>query len=812
MPQGRPCMSPPQIRIDMVQRLELFFKALRSWLSRSEWGIRFLRLAQSTGTETDPGLLLIQIDGLSRHQLETALHRNEMPFLNHLAQKEGYHLHTLYSGQPASTPAFQGEFFYGIKGAVPAFSFRVRETGKAVRMFDPEAAKSTQKSLEKNGSGLLAGGSSYADIFTGGAAESHFCPSEFGWGHLIKGVNPLALTTLILSHGISLARTLVLFVLECFLAVRDCAHGFFKRRDLWAEIKFIPLRVTISILLRDLAVIGAKMDVTRGLPIVHLNLLGYDEQAHRRGPSSDFAHWTLKGIDRAIKGLFHTAHRSSRRDYDVWVYSDHGQEGTIPYQMENGRTLQEAVAKIFSQDELTLYPSETRYGVQHERSKWLGGSIPNRIPPERDKNSHSAYPVVTAMGSLGHLYLEQHPEPEVLDAIARELILTAQVPLVLAPAEPRTAYAWTAEGKFQLPGDAAKILGPNHPFLEETAKDLVALCHHTDAGHFILSGWRMGRLPVSFPMENGSHTGPGPEETRAFALLPITAPIKYREDREYLRPLDLREGVLHALGRHPSPQKPHFRPTRKDTQRIRIMTYNVHSCMGMDGKLSPERAARVIAHYDPDIVALQELDVNRSRTGATDQAHLIAKKLEMEFHFFPALQLAEEQYGDAILSRHPMRLVHAGPLPGLPGKPHLEPRGALWVAITLGDTEIQLFNTHLGLRSREKRIQVEALMGTEWLAHPDCRAPVIVCGDFNALPRSRVCRKMRRRFLDAQLTLRDHRPQRTFFGRYPLGRIDHVFVSPDITVCGVEVPRTALTRMVSDHLPLIVEINIPERA
>ncbi|NIQ00827.1 MAG: EEP domain-containing protein, partial [Nitrospinaceae bacterium] len=114
------------------------------------------------------------------------------------------------------------------------------------------------------------------------------------------------------------------------------------------------------------------------------------------------------------------------------------------------------------------------------------------------------------------------------------------------------------------------------------------------------------------------------------------------------------------------------------------MSYNVHSCLGMDGKLSPSRIARIIAHYDPDIVCLQELDVGRLRTGSVDQAHFIARELEMEFHFFPALEVEEELYGDAILSRYPMHLVRAGRLPSSSGITPMEPRGALWTSITIG--------------------------------------------------------------------------------------------------------------------------------
>jgi endonuclease/exonuclease/phosphatase family metal-dependent hydrolase len=248
------------------------------------------------------------------------------------------------------------------------------------------------------------------------------------------------------------------------------------------------------------------------------------------------------------------------------------------------------------------------------------------------------------------------------------------------------------------------------------------------------------------------------------------------------------------------------------TDTLRVMTYNVHSCIGMDGKLAPERIARVIARYAPDVVALQELDVGRARTEGMDQAHLIARCLEMDFHFHPAMYIEEESYGDAILSHLPMRLVKAGALPGLSGKPRLEPRGALWVAVELDGVEHHVLNTHLGLLPRERRVQAEALLGPGWLGHPDCRGPVVLCGDFNALPSSAVCRRLRTRLHDAQIELEGHRPRRTFSGRFPTARIDHVFVDPAIEVLDIEVPDTELARVASDHLPLIAELRLPASA
>jgi endonuclease/exonuclease/phosphatase family metal-dependent hydrolase len=236
------------------------------------------------------------------------------------------------------------------------------------------------------------------------------------------------------------------------------------------------------------------------------------------------------------------------------------------------------------------------------------------------------------------------------------------------------------------------------------------------------------------------------------------------------------------------------------------MTYNVHRCVGADGRADPRRIAEVIAAYQPDMVALQELDVGRHRTGGIDQAHAIAHPLGMSVHFHPALQVEEELYGDAILTALPMRLVKAGPLPGSVG---FEPRAALWAAVEANGTEIQIINTHLGLPAYERMAQAKTLLGQNWLGHPDCRDPVILLGDFNVRRQSVVYRMFTAKLRDAQLVLHK-RARRTFPARMPMLRIDHIFCSRSVDVLGVEVPRSRLVRTASDHLPLVMDFRIIE--
>jgi endonuclease/exonuclease/phosphatase family metal-dependent hydrolase len=631
-----------------------------------------------------------------------------------------------------------------------------------------------------------------------------------GWGNLVANATLPRTLVVLLWNLMSLVRTVSLFVVELSVAGVDCLRGVFAGKSWWHELKFVPSRVAICTLLRELVAIGAEVDATRGLPIIHLNLLGYDEQAHRRGPESAFAHWSLGQIDRSIRRICDAAFCSLRRDYQVWIYSDHGQEATVPYTRRHGKTLHQAVSEIVGSPRPEREPAGSgSRGVELLRTEWLGGGLLQRLLPKlglEELMFEAGQPIVADKGPLGHVYCPQDLEPGTRERIAERLVREAGVPLVFALDEDRNLCAWNADGRFQLPADAVKVFGESHPFAEEVARDLAEVCRHPDAGDLLACGWQRGGQSVSFVTENGAHAGPGPQETCGFALLPADVWVP-ETDRGHLRPLDLRRAALRLLQRAPVDRQ--RRRPQVDAKSLRVMTYNVHSCIGLDGRLSAERIARVIAQSKPDIVALQELDVGRARTQHIDQARTIARNLEMELQFHPAMYLEEGQYGNAVLSRFPMRLVRADRLPALNPSVRTEPRGALWVAVDVAGVEVHVINTHLGLGRRTKLEQARALLGSQWVAHPERRGPVILCGDFNARPSSAVYREIHGALRDAQLELDGHRPQYTWSSICPLTRIDHVFVGDSLSVVAARVPKTRLARIASDHRPLVVDVQTP---
>jgi endonuclease/exonuclease/phosphatase family metal-dependent hydrolase len=240
----------------------------------------------------------------------------------------------------------------------------------------------------------------------------------------------------------------------------------------------------------------------------------------------------------------------------------------------------------------------------------------------------------------------------------------------------------------------------------------------------------------------------------------------------------------------------------------RIVTYNVHRCVGVDRRLDVGRVAEVIAAQSPDIVALQELDVGRPRSGGIDQAHRLAQRLGMAFHFNAAFKVEEELYGDAILTALPERLVKAGPIPGYRLFPNLEPRGALWVAVEVEGVTLQVINTHLGLVPGEQQLQAKALVGDRWLGECGRSDPVLLVGDFNATSRTRAYQTFAGPLTEARRMTRQARAVPTFPSKLPILAIDHVFVTAGIVVDMVKTPLDPLSRTASDHLPLVVDFHL----
>jgi len=237
---------------------------------------------------------------------------------------------------------------------------------------------------------------------------------------------------------------------------------------------------------------------------------------------------------------------------------------------------------------------------------------------------------------------------------------------------------------------------------------------------------------------------------------------------------------------------------------LRVATYNVHGCVGMDRQRSEKRIAEVIASTSAEVVALQELDLGRKRSAGVDQAQLIAEELGWQRLFLPAMQNGDEQYGNAILSRSPLTLLQALELPGGGSWYCREKRVAIWATAETSVGRMHVINTHFGLGRAECLLQARFL-GIS-LATIAANEPLLLLGDFNSLPGSRALTVLRSHLRSVRALLPAAGPCRTFPTRFPTIAVDHIFVNAGLEPTKLSVHRGAMARVASDHYPLVAEV------
>ncbi|MFD0697572.1 endonuclease/exonuclease/phosphatase family protein [Paenibacillus sp. GCM10027628] len=153
-----------------------------------------------------------------------------------------------------------------------------------------------------------------------------------------------------------------------------------------------------------------------------------------------------------------------------------------------------------------------------------------------------------------------------------------------------------------------------------------------------------------------------------------------------------------------------------------IMTFNIHHGEGLDGKVNLYRIAEFLKKQHADVIALQEVDRYRLRSGYVDQALELAQLLGMHVCFSASLSYSVGQYGNAILSRYPIVNSARTLLPG-----DKERRSVLTATLHVGSEDIHIADTHLGLSTEDRTVQMKQI--SEILA--PIQGPLIIAGDFN---------------------------------------------------------------------------------
>ena len=237
---------------------------------------------------------------------------------------------------------------------------------------------------------------------------------------------------------------------------------------------------------------------------------------------------------------------------------------------------------------------------------------------------------------------------------------------------------------------------------------------------------------------------------------------------------------------------------------LRIVTYNVHKCRGLDRRVRPERIVRVLGETGADVIALQEVLSVEGHRREADQARFIAEELGMDYRIGENRRLRGGAYGNVILSRLPILTAQNYDITWR-GR---EGRGCLRTDVLLGERALlHVFNIHLGTAFIERRHQARQLVSPEILNNAELRQGArLVMGDFNEWTRGLASRLLASHFESGDV--RHHlRRARTYPGVLPLLHLDHIYYDEALTLDQLTLHRSRTALVASDHLPLVADFH-----
>ncbi len=245
-------------------------------------------------------------------------------------------------------------------------------------------------------------------------------------------------------------------------------------------------------------------------------------------------------------------------------------------------------------------------------------------------------------------------------------------------------------------------------------------------------------------------------------------------------------------------------PLTAPLRRLRVVTWNVHRCRGLDRRTRPQRIAEVLGRLQPDVVALQEVLSLEGGAREQDQAGFLAHALGLQAHHGTNRTIGGARYGNLVLTRLPSR-------PGCNYDLSLEgfePRGLLRVDVeTGGGRVLHLFNAHLGVSFAERRGQARLLESCGLFEAGALPGPRVLVGDFNEWTPTVASRLLATRLRRARPSGR-LRWRRSYPGLLPLVEIDRVYYEGALELRAHFVVRSLRALIASDHVPVVADFEL----
>ncbi|MBU4214320.1 MAG: alkaline phosphatase family protein [Actinobacteria bacterium] len=493
----------------------------------------------------DPGLLVVQLDGVGRAVLDEAIEGGLAPTLLRWLTDGSHVLEPWWACVPSSTPASQAGMLHGAADQIPAFRWWDRDAGRLVVTNHPADAARVEVLLS-DGEGLLAhGGTAVSTMFSGDAARAYLVMSRTRPGPRMRpDLGPGGAYLRFFASPFLLSRALTLsageVVKELYQARRQRVNDVRPRIDRGGW--YVVLRAVTNVLLRDLSTSLVAEAMVRGDPTVFVDFVDYDEIAHHAGPTRPESLRAIEGLDGVLATLSRVA-LAAPRDYQVVVVSDHGQSLGPTFEQVEGRRLVDTVRALMAApagDGVQTESSEDWGPVNALLMPFARSGTQVAVGPERTGRApRPAVPdelpevVVGASGNLGMIWFPRLDHRPGLDEL-RDRWPGLVAGLAARPGVGAVVVD-SAEGLLAVGARGVHPLESGAPVEGEdplvamgprAAADLARVGRLPHTGDLVLISAVSGRGHVhAFEGQVGSHGGLGGPQNEAFVVHPTSWPL-----------------------------------------------------------------------------------------------------------------------------------------------------------------------------------------------------------------------------------------------------------------------------------------------
>jgi len=569
----------------LTSAISLKVRKLRDWYFRGKYQLiaRLLGRAGTPGDLSERGLLIIQLDALPYETFCAAVERGYMPFIRRQLIRRRLQARKWYCPIPSNTPSVQAAVMYGNNDDIPGFRWYEKQGRTYINFKNPLAAGLVEERLNSRFDGLLAGGSSYCNVFSGQASTSIATIGTFTTAGLGKRLRGLQIFALVLLNFITVIRTLAYTLWEFGTEIYDWINVLKHRVIQRGEYLFPLFRILMNVWVREIITVGAMADIARGSPSIYISFLAYDELAHQRGPFSKSTLNCLRTIDRRVRRMVQLAHRRINRDYNVFIFSDHGIAASMPFFFLYRETLGQCVARL-ADGKPTRYvhehcgESQVTYArilalrlETYERGLvrglgWLVRAFRSILVRrvEKEQEPHAGDDVVVAVSSpLGHIYLPVEGNlqdaailqdyPVLIPGLVKHegigLVVTRHNGGIIVRSKHGIATIGPDGKVIEIEGDPLFRIEPKNLAI----RGLVKLMRMSNSGDVVVQGADHGRYVVNFEEQMAAHGALGGLQNSAFIL----HPPEYGWIGDIDDPRQLHEIFLHVRALHAQAHQAH---------------------------------------------------------------------------------------------------------------------------------------------------------------------------------------------------------------------------------------------------------------